>query len=203
MEIQRLSSAKNTPTESNGLIVVGSFAPVHEGHFDAIRSAERALAIRDESVSANVFVPNSDSYVLGKVNDDKRVWDFPTRVSKFLNKDSGTIAPSYVDDLSGIRPPKESISEAAIETASKALGIQACNFILVVGTDQLASMEPHLETNKAICVLRPGYEETLKQYINEEWFTDAVDSGRYILTERENIEKDIASRTIRQELSLT
>lgn len=199
LDIRRLSSADKISSPSSvGLIVVGSFAPVHEGHFDAMRSAERALQARDWEVSANVFSPNSDSYVRQKLQDSEGIWSFGRRVNGFIGSYCGTTSPSFVDDISGSTPPERSISEAAVTSTSRQLGIRACNLMLVVGSDQIASMRSHLQTNRAICILRPGYETVLEEYAQSNWFMEAVEAERYILADREDSEKDISSTEIRK-----
>lgn len=61
-------------------------------------------------------------------------------------------------------------------------------------------MEPHLDSNRAICVLRPGYESQLQEVAQDDWFVDAIDTKRLLLTSRENTEIDISSTIIRKKL---
>lgn len=199
--IERLSaSSKYHNSNASGLIMVGSYAPVHNGHFDAMRSAERCLLATGGDVGGNVFAPNSDSYVLKKLDDEDGIWNFNRRVSEFLSRNSGTESSSYVDDITGVIPPEKSISESVIDTVSDKLGIKACSLVLVVGTDQIRSMESHLDTNKAICVLRPGYELKLREVAKDDWFLDAISTERLLLTSRENAKVDISSTLIRRGL---
>lgn len=200
--IERLSSSsKYRNSDASGLIIVGSYAPVHRGHFDAMRSAERHLLATGDDVAGNVFAPNSDSYVLNKkLGDEDSVWSFDRRVSEFLSRDSGTESLSYVDDITGATPPEKSISESVIDTVSDKLGIKACSLVLVVGMDQIRSMEAHLDTNRAICVLRPGYESKLQDVAQDDWFLDAINDERLLLTSRENTEIDVSSTVIRRKL---
>ncbi len=142
--------------------MVGSYAPVHNGYFDAMRSAERCLLTTGYDIAGNIFAPNSDSYVLKKIDDEDGVWNYDRRISEFVSRSSGTESVSYVDDVTGSKPPEKSISESVIDTVSSRLGIKACSLVLVVGMDQIRSMEPHLDSNRAICVLRPGYESQLQ-----------------------------------------
>lgn len=200
-EIRKLSLADNFASrEGAGLVMVGSLAPVHEGHLDAMQSAEQALIEMGERVVASTFTPNSDSYVSVKLNDTNGTWNFSRRVDEFLKLRSSTRKVSYVDDITGKSPPERSISEHAIENISTRLGIEACRLILVVGADQIGSMRPHLESNRAVCVLRPGWESVMDQHLSEEWFRDAVEGGRYIFTDRKNNTTDIQSTIIRREL---
>lgn len=200
-KIERLSTAsKYQDSNASGLIIVGSYAPVHEGHFDAMRSAEKRLMIQDHDIAGNIFAPNSDSYVLKKLRDTQGAWNFNRRVEEFVTRESGTSSKSYVDDITGTAPPELSISEEVIDTVSDKLGIRACNLVLVVGTDQINSMQSHLERNRAVCVLRPGSEAVIRDVINEDWFKEATSENRLLLTSRENIRVDISSTQIRKQL---
>jgi nicotinic acid mononucleotide adenylyltransferase len=183
--------------------MVGTFAPVHEGHFDAMRSAERALAARGEDASAVIFAPNSDSYVSVKLEDTDGTWNITNRIAEFLSRDAGTCSQAYVDDISGLKPPERSISKTVTDNVHKQLGITAFNSILVVGSDQIASVRPHLDNNRAICILRPGYADLVNKHFEEDWFLESVKSGRYILAERENSEVDVNSTCIRALLKRT
>lgn len=202
MSILRLSTTeKLEPGQGTALIMVGSFAPVHEGHFDAMMSAERTMIAKGEDISTLVFAPNSDSYVSTKLNDTDGSWNFQRRISEFMKFDFQFRASAYVDDMTGMTPPEKSISEEVIDTVERQLGIQASKAVLVVGSDQVASMRPHLETNRAICVIRPGHINKVLYHSNEDWFKEAVNQGRYILTERQNRVKDINSTEIRANLA--
>lgn len=200
-EIRKLSEATRlVDNEGVGLVMVGSFAPVHEGHLDAMQSAEEALLLSGENVLASTFTPNSDSYVSIKLNDLNGTWNFDRRVEEFSRLKPTTQRSAYIDDITGRTPPERSISEHAIENISNRLGIEACRLVLVVGADQIGSMRPHLESNRAICVLRPGWEPVVNRHSSESWFLDAVESGRYIFTDRKNNTTDIQSTLIRMEL---
>lgn len=200
MPIERLS-INRTPINPSGnlLMMVGSYAPVHAGHIDAMESAARALTESDERVSATIFTPNSDSYVVSvKLQDTEGKWNFERRVSEFQLQDMDLSIPAFVDDITGSKPPERSISEEAIDTAVHHLGTIASKVILVVGSDQINSMKPHLATNRAICVLRPGSQHLVDESMREQWFRDAVHDGRYILTNRKITERDISSTEVRR-----
>jgi nicotinic acid mononucleotide adenylyltransferase len=202
MKVERLSEAGELPSKDGAtLVMVGSFAPVHPGHFDAMSSAKRKLQSIGEKVDAAIFAPNSDSYVSLKLNDIKGEWNFANRVAEFLAHDSLGV-PTYVDDITGSRAPERTISEEVIDTISRRLGITACRSVLVVGSDQVASMRPHLETNRAICVLRPQFEDHLKINIEEEWLRQAIAEGTYMVTTQEDPELVISSTAIRKERAL-
>lgn len=199
MKVERLSEATELPfNDGSTLVMVGSFAPVHSGHFDAMASAKRTLNDIGDTVNAAIFAPNSDSYVSFKLNDIKGEWSFANRVEEFINCNALDI-PTYVDDITGSRPPERSISDEVIDTATRRLGIEACRTVLVVGSDQVASMRPHLGTNRAICVIRPRFEDYVKVNIEEEWLRQALADGSYMITHQENPELVISSTVIRQQ----
>lgn len=201
MSIERLSySCGLEETGGSTLVMVGSFAPVHYGHLDVMKSAERAVNNHVGRVNAAVFAPNSDSYVSIKLNDTLGEWSFDRRIAEFGAIRSTLDAPMFVDDISGLTPPEKSISEEVIKTVSQRLGVLACQAILVVGSDQIASMRPHLETNRAVCVVRPNYEEHVQEAMRESWLQEAVSKGRYIFTSQEDPDLVISSTAIRNNL---
>lgn len=197
--MERLSESNKLPhTETDvGLIMVGSFAPFHEGHADAMDSAKKVLSRLGENVVASVFVPNSDTYVSKKLCDTNSEWNFQRRVQEFDKKYIHE-TNVYVDDITGYLPQQEvSISELAIDTVHRKLGIAACRLSLVVGGDQLESIRPHLQHNRAICVLRPGWEEEERKVLMAGWTQQAIESGQCIITHRQRQDSDISSTVIR------
>jgi nicotinic acid mononucleotide adenylyltransferase len=121
-------------------------------------------------------------------------------VSEFISIDHPLSIPVFVDDISGLKAPEKTITEAAIENVERELGIAACQIVLTVGSDQVNSMKRYLIDNRAVCVLRPGSVDSVDKLKKEDWFRDMVESGRYIITNRENSEVDISSTNIRKTL---
>lgn len=202
MTFHKLSNAEN-PATSEGLtlLMVGSYAPVHEGHFSSMLAAKDALESQNEPVSNIVFTPNSDSYVTDiKLRDTTGRWNFTQRVLQFTRQDSPFKVPTFVDNVSGARPPELSITETSVHNVERCLGVEACKIVLVVGSDQVASMKQHIQENRAICVKRPGIITPIERLFRERWFSEAVNTGRYIITEREHSGGDICSTDIRNEL---
>lgn len=205
MEICRLSTnvEKLNPMD-NVLAMVGSFAPVHYGHIDVMESAVRAMEVSEEAVAASVFAPNSDSYVLSvKLKGKDPRWDFSHRIEQFMGVHIDVTTPVFVDDLSGAVPPERTITESVVHTLSKVLGTVANRVVLVVGSDQIRSMEPHLETNRAVCVIRPGSEQIVVDLLEEKWFRDAVHDRRYVLATRKFLKQNITSTDIRRQMPVT
>jgi|GEM_PF-1020536 len=204
MKIDRLSntlSAENR--EGNVVAIVGSFAPVHRGHFDAIHAASTALTKQGLPVESLVFTPNSEEYVRKKLREDLGEWTYERRIQEILSQDPHPNISTYVDDLSGHEAKEKEINDYVTLTIRRHLGFTACQTYLVVGSDQLASMESHLsnEANRAVCVLRPGNLDYVQSQLETPWIADAIASSRFIITEREDMENDISSTTIRKALA--
>lgn len=198
MNIERLSLASSKAgSEGSTLVMVGSFAPVHYGHIDTMQAATRVVESEIGPVNARVFAPNSDSYVSLKLNDTTGLWGFERRVAEFETIEVSTTQPFLVDDISGRQSPEESISQKVVETISQYLGTEACRVVLVVGSDQIRSMEPHLETNVAVCVVRPTYDDIVKPVLEEPWLVEAVNSRRYLITRQEDPDLTVSSTAVR------
>lgn len=181
------------------LLMVGSYAPAHAGHVAAMKAARIALTERGQKVAGMIYVPNTDSYVSFKIQDTTGAWNFARRVAVLREMAANEQTPVIVDDISGSRPiGRLSITRTAMASAARRLGISEDRLVVVVGSDQAASMKPYLATNQAICVVRPGAVALVLNLFQEEWFYRAVASGRYLFTERDNPYEDISSTAMRQ-----
>lgn len=200
MPVSLLSEAAGIDVKEGAvLILVGSYAPAHIGHVAAMTSAKTALESSGEKVAAVIYVPNGDAYVSMKVNDTRGVWSFERRIKILLGLVPGASVPVFVDDISGSSPViDKSITKTAMTSASKVLNIGMDRFVIVVGSDQVASMKPHLATNKAVCVVRPGAVASILNMFGEKWFYHAVASGQYMFTERDNPYEDVSSTALRK-----
>lgn len=54
----------------DAVVMVGSFAPIHEGHFDALHSASDAVIAGGKNVDALILTPNSGEYLRGKLGEE-------------------------------------------------------------------------------------------------------------------------------------
>lgn len=203
MTIHRLSTAEsNSPREGSAVVMVGSFAPVHRGHFDAVRAASRAITEHGISVESIILTPNSDPYLLRKMaaKGEELTWFYERRIEEIATQDSpfGHI-PTFVDDISGARVGLNEINLAVPETIHRHLGIAAEQLYFVTGSDQLQSMQAHLasDINRAVCVLRPGHLERIQEVLRQDWVSQAVNQGRYIITERDDMKTDYSSTNLR------
>jgi nicotinic acid mononucleotide adenylyltransferase len=195
--VYRLSDGAK-PGDGVILIMVGSFAPAHDGHIAAMTAATAAIEAAGQELAGVVYVPNGDSYVSFKIHDTRKVWNFGRRIEVLMELVPSLKVPTFVDDLSGSTPiVDKSITKTAITTASERLGVDPSRFVIVVGSDQAASVEPYMTTNQAVCVVRPGAVAVMLNLLREDWFRRAAASGQYLFTERDNPYEDISSTQIR------
>ena len=202
--LSRIHSVSETlvsvESDANAVVMVGSFAPIHRGHFDAVRAAVVALQGRGRTVASVVMTPNSKQYLRNKLKDNDGGWTYKRRIQEILRQEPILEIPTFVDDISGRLAKAEQINNYVPETVRQQLGFNACQQYLVVGSDQLPSMESHLDNtdNRAVCVLRPGNLERLQEDLSLPWVNEAIESGRFIVTERDDMITDISSTMIRQ-----
>ena len=199
----RINTLSDTYSEEDrhgsAVVMVGSFAPIHDGHFDAVQAASVALEARGVAVESLILTPNSAEYLEKKLPEDHTEWPYQRRIQAILDRDAHTFIPTYVDDVSGYLSRNEEINDYVPLTIRRHLGFKACQLYLVVGSDQLLSMESHLSdgVNRAVCVLRPGSLEQVQERLEIPWVAEAVEAERFIITERRDMENDISSTAIR------
>lgn len=201
-KINRISESLSTgEREGNALVIVGSFAPIHDGHFDAVQAASTALLERGDTVDSLVLTPNSEEYVRNKISANRDAWSYERRIKGILSRDPHPATPTYVDDVSGPMAELRQINDYVPHTVRRHLGFTASQTVLVVGSDQLLSMQSHLENedNRAVCVLRPGSMSQLGDHLGIPWVAKAVEAERFIITERADMENDISSTVIRNQ----
>ena len=201
--IERISgvdSHLSTDISNFGAVVmVGSFAPIHDGHIDAITSAKHALIAKGVAVEALVVTPNSSEYVIDKLGGGQGGWPYDERVHRILSLPAIDCTPTYVDDLSGPAAGIDQINDYVPKTIEQCLGIASCRLFFVVGSDQLPSMREHLSNGgRAVCVIRPGREHISEFCIrSESWASAAFNDNRLIVTGRKNMDNDISYTQIR------
>lgn len=203
-ELSRINRLSETfpadEPQGSAVVMTGSYAPIHRGHFDAMRAATLALVNRGVPVESLVITPNSAEYVANKLPEDHKTWTYERRIREILKAEPHPDMPTYVDDVSGRLAKHEWINDYVPEVIKRHLGFRAQQLYMVAGSDQLLSMESHLRNgvNKAVCVLRPGSLERVQENLAVPWVAEAVESGRFVITEREDMENDISSTDIRK-----
>lgn len=185
--------------QGNAVVMVGSFAPIHDGHFDALHSASNALTRQGALVESLILTPNSEEYLNSKLADESNEWPYERRIKFIRERTPHLVIPTYVDDISGRLAQEKQINNFVPGTIQRQLGFSATQLYFVVGSDQLLSMEEHLTTNgRAVCVLRPGNMSEVQEQLKIQWLADAAQSDRLIVTERGNMQHDISSTAIRK-----
>lgn len=192
-QVERLSKFYgNVEKNECVLVIVGSFAPFHAGHVDAINSAYNFIARLGKEVNACLCVPNSDEYVLNKVNNQR--WDLHLRIDGIVNVLQKTECKMnyIVDDITGECFCGNLVTDYAIANLRLRVGeIQKNNIFVVVGSDKIEEAMQYLNTYNIICVRRPGYdiEAPLCSYAN------------VAVIDRMNMACDISSTDIRMEVN--
>ena len=199
--IQRLSetASPSNPLNGEAIVMVGSFAPIHPGHLDALDAAYKVLH-EQEQVGSLILVPNSEEYVGDKFDGQNYGWTYQKRVDAITQQTNRLPIPASVDDISGLRARHEQINSHVPVTLQQHLGLSASQLFFVVGSDQLVSMETHLatDTNNAVCVLRPGNLDKITEQLEQDWAKRALEERRLVITERANMVEDISSTAIRK-----
>ena len=115
-------------------MIVGSFAPFHTGHVDAINFAYDFMTYTGKKVGICLCVPNSDKYVLSKVNDQR--WSLHLRIESIINiLQKLECKMNYViDDITGEYFCGNSVTDRAIANLRLFIGeIQKDNISIVIG----------------------------------------------------------------------
>lgn len=182
------------------LLLIGSFAPFHQGHISTMEAAATKLQQEGYEIAAKIFTPNGDTYVVNEKLKDKE-WNYNKRIGiicKTLVEER--VERSYVDDLSGIGSLKGSITQRAVATVSTVFNISPKQIFVVVGSDQVDSLENILRNSRCICVLRQGSIMNVISQFSHGWFYQAYKSDKCFVTEKQNPLEDISSTEIRLQL---
>lgn len=174
--------------------MLGSYAPFHEGHRDAIVSAEAALLESGYEIDSVVIVPHSDDYVQNKIQDTS--WNIDRRILSIANATIVCRSTIFIDDISCRKPIGKDPTAAVIETLINNIGVESSNIIIAVGADNIMSMIPYIKSHKVACVQRPGYRRALSRLIENENFVD--NKQNLIIAERRYNSADISSTIIRK-----
>ena len=188
----RISRIKNLPPDGYVLFMLGSYAPFHEGHDDAITSAERAFLDAGYKIAGIVIVPHSDLYVGNKIHETE--WNIDRRIDSILDSKISCKSPLYLDDISHRHPALKKVNQIVLGTM-KRTGIDPSRIVIVVGADNLKSMAPYISSHKVICLRRPGYETSLSILKANESFSRNLPN--LIIANRQRASDDISSSLIR------
>jgi len=194
--VKRLSESNSIATDGYVLFMLGSFAPFHDGHIDAIVSAENALQNMGYSLSAVVISPHGDKYVSDKIGDNH--WTVNRRMDRIISSGISCSSPMIVDDLSFNTKATHNITQVAVDNISENLNISSDKIIIAVGSDNIQTLAPNIKDNKVVCVIRPGFDNVIDVIGSCSSFRDNI--CNLIITTRENDKFDINSTNIRSEI---
>lgn len=150
------------------LLTTGSFAPVHEGHWNMLSAAESALRAQGITPAASYLSPSHDLYVATK--DGGRGQDYPANLRLDLARASARLHPSplgvprFVDPWESLIAPRPLNFTTVIARLEAYLSWQWHCPVLVVyvyGADNAGFAEAFPATTRsgvphAVCVGRPG-----------------------------------------------
>lgn len=209
----RLSEARVQATGeglSDGkiLVLIGSFAPVHLGHLELIQNASNWLDDQERKARAVVLVPNSQSYVAKKLSGSEHqhlasIDERLSKMEKFLPaalEKSGT--PVYIDDISCmLAKDGEFLNVICIETILKALGGTTDDIIVILGSDQLKSMQPYWRSTETVVISRPGYNDEMYAMLRKRWVQKALRLFKLSIVDRPEGCVSMSSTKIREQWS--
>lgn len=188
-------------------VTVGSYAPVHQGHVDMVTAGVNAFLNRGYDVSCAVFSPNRDKHVSTKYQTEYPELDmsFNTRI-KLMQEFLPGILPNNVrvviDDVSGQNESKPLAFTQTITSALQQTGLKAKNIGIILGSDNVRSLESHVSRHNTVCVTRPGYNEQLYAILHRKWVTKALIEGQLIITDRPEGAVTISSTEIRKQMAV-
>jgi nicotinic acid mononucleotide adenylyltransferase len=143
-------------TDVSVLLYPGCFAPIHEGHLEAMKIAKRTVEEQTgETVVAGYFVPDSDDYVQRKTGDIR--FDGPHRVqiAQAVTADSSWMD---VDSWSALHATQSlnftTLYDRFIAYVEKWLPHLNVKVYLVFGEDNILFANAFLAHGHAVCVLR-------------------------------------------------
>lgn len=151
--------------EVSVLLYPGCFAPIHEGHLEAMQIAKRTIEQQtNEIVVAGYFAPDHDDYVQSKTNDIR--FDAPHRVQiiQSVISDSNWME---VEPWAALHATQSlnftTLYDRFIKYLNKWLPDLTIKVYLVFGEDNILFANAYLKDGQAVCVLRTesNYDSSL------------------------------------------
>lgn len=143
-------------TDVSVLLYPGCFAPIHEGHLEAMKIARRTVEEQTgETVVAGYFVPDSDDYVQRKTGDER--FDGPHRIqiAQAVTADSPWMD---VDPWSALYATQSlnftTLYDRFVAYVNQWLPHLNVKVYLVFGEDNILFANAFLNHGYAVCVLR-------------------------------------------------
>ncbi|OZF39601.1 hypothetical protein [Rhodococcus sp. 14-2483-1-2] len=190
------------------LVGTGSYAPMHGQHVELMATADRAVKELGYTPVAAVFSLQSEAHVRSKVlpKNPKALVDTSVRrdsarkiLPEMLNEDTPVFLDVWDASYSG-GPRSFSQSLIRISRTLHDIAIRDYTLFYVFGADNAVSMRAFSVSGYAVCVLRPGVEESddsgASRYASEPQMREAIRQKRVLIVNRESSE-DISSTMIR------
>ena len=143
-------------TDVSVVLYPGCFAPIHEGHLEALKIARRTIeAQTDETVVAGYFVPDHDDYVQRKTGDMR--FDGPHRIqiAQAVTADSDWMD---IDTWSALHASQSlnftTLYDRFVEYLKHWLPELNVKVYLVFGEDNILFANAFIKHGNAVCVLR-------------------------------------------------
>jgi nicotinic acid mononucleotide adenylyltransferase len=163
--LHNIIANSGTMKEVSVLLYPGCFAPIHEGHLEAMQIAKRTIEQQtNEIVVAGYFAPDHDDYVQSKTNDIR--FDAPNRVQiiQSVISDSDWME---VEPWAALHATQSlnftTLYDRFIKYLSKWLPDLTVKVYLVFGEDNILFANAYLKDGHAVCVLRAesNYDSSL------------------------------------------
>ena len=183
-------------------VTVGSFAPVHQGHVDMLRAGVDALLDRGFDVRCIVIAPNRDRYVQTKFNAEELPinLDIDARIEmayEFLPARLPNGVRIVIDDISGRDTTSPRAFTQLVTGTLEDQGLKTRNISIILGSDNVQSLESHVERHNTVCVTRVGFNDKLYSILHRRWVSKALAEGRLIITDRSANASMISSTEVR------
>jgi len=195
--------------EGKILVLIGSYAPVHQGHVELLNNAANWYIEQGITVKAAVLAPNSESYVTRKLSNSGyhlELGSITNRIQTISEFVPDTLPDSdvitVVDDLSCIEVDGHGfINTITVKNIAKRFGCKRSDVVMIVGADQLGSMKGYLKHNDCLVVSRPGQNDQMFELIRVPWVQRALRMFKLTIIDRPESCVSMSSTEIRKQWS--
>lgn len=204
-----MSAPQNKIPDGKIIVLIGSFAPIHLGHIELINNAANWVVSQGRTVRSAVLVPNSQTYVENKLRDSphRHIASLEERLAKmedftpcFLAE---TETPVFIDDVSCRYVPDGALLNViSISNITVLFNCEPEDIIVVLGSDQLKSMQPYWRRTESVVFARPGYNDEMYAMLRKRWVHKALRLFKLSIVERPEGCVSTSSTQIRDQWSM-
>lgn len=214
-EILRLSTMTtgfHSGDRDKVVVLIGSYAPVHQGHVELLANVANWYLEHDVPVRAVVMAPNSEAYVRNKLTKAgsphhelasiRNRLDAITEFAPSALPDSNVM--TVVDDISCMQVEGLGfINNLSTENIASRFGCRPSDIVVAIGADQLGSMRHYWKHNECVVVSRPGQNATMFELLRAPWVQRALRRTKITIIDRPEGCVSLSSTAIRAEWSQT